>query len=99
MVLEVMVVMGAMEDTMTMGLDTLGVGASVAMGITIMIILAQVRRSTRIKKAGTNAITVLALRTAAAIQVRISISTAVANISIRTAMKSTGPTHIPPTNI
>ena len=58
-----------------------------------------VRRSTRIKKAGTNAITVLALRTAAAIQVRISISTAVANISIRTAMKSTGPTHIPPTNI
>ena len=56
-----------------------------------------VRKSTRIKKA--NAITVLAMGTAAAIQVRISISTAVANISIRTAMKSTGPTHIPPTNI
>ena len=56
-----------------------------------------VRRSTRIKKAGTNAITVLALRTRTAF--RISISTAVANISIRTAMKSTGPTHIPPTNI
>ena len=52
-------------------------------------------RSTRIKKANTNAITVLA----AAIQVRISISTVVANISIRTAMKPTGPTHIPPTNI
>merc|ERR1719418_74462 len=99
MVLEVMVVMGAMEATMTMGSDISGVGVSVAMGITIMIILAQVRRSTRIKKAGTNAITVLALRTTAAIQVRISISTAVANISIRTAMKSTGPTHIPPTNI
>ena len=41
MVLEVMVVMGAMEATMTMGSDISGVGVSVAMGITIMIILAQ----------------------------------------------------------
>ena len=41
MVLEVMVVMGAMEATMTMGSDISGVEVSVAMGITIMIILAQ----------------------------------------------------------
>ena len=41
MVLEVMVVMGATEATMTMGLDISGVGVLVAMGITIMIILAQ----------------------------------------------------------
>ena len=41
MVLEVMVVMGAMEATMTMGLDISGVGVLVAMGITIMIILVQ----------------------------------------------------------
>ena len=41
MVLEVMVVMGAMEATMTMGSDISGVGVLVAMGITTMIILAQ----------------------------------------------------------
>ena len=41
MVLEVMVVMGAMEATMTMGSDISEVEVSVAMGITIMIILAQ----------------------------------------------------------
>ena len=41
MVLEVMVVMGATGATMTMGSDISGVGVSVAMGITIMIILAQ----------------------------------------------------------
>ena len=41
MVLEVMVVMGGMEATMTMGSDISGVGVLVAMGITIMIILAQ----------------------------------------------------------